>query len=118
MRPLTVPRISQTFPFWAIRMSIRPTFQFGCLTVDFSTACHVCVASSGLRSRGELTGRRLENAPEETANTKESAQARTFHGLNALSSSSPSIANATDGKCREITAFIEFSSTQSIPCFV
>jgi hypothetical protein len=45
-------------------------------------------------------------------------QARTFHGLNALSSSSPSIANATDGKCREITAFIEFPSTHSIPCFV
>ena len=45
-------------------------------------------------------------------------QARTFQGLKALSSSIPSIANATDGKCREITDFIEFSSTQSIPSFV
>ena len=42
----------------------------------------------------------------------------TFHGLNALSSASPSIANATAGKCREMIAFIEFSSTQSIPCLV
>jgi hypothetical protein len=44
-------------------------------------------------------------------------QARTFQGLKALSSSIPFIANATDGKCREITDFIEFSSTHSIPCF-
>ena len=41
-----------------------------------------------------------------------------FHGLKALSSSSPFIANATDRKCREITDFIEFSSTQSMPGFV
>jgi len=45
-------------------------------------------------------------------------QVLTFQGLKALSSSSPSIANATDGKCREMTDFIEFSSTHSIPSFV
>ena len=61
--------------------------------------CHWRQASSAMRSSG-------------------GPQARTFHALNALSSSSPSIANATDGKCRAITVFIEFSSTQSIPGFV
>jgi len=45
-------------------------------------------------------------------------EVRTFHGLNALSSSSPFIANATDGKCCEMTDFIEFRSTQSMPCLV
>jgi hypothetical protein len=46
------------------------------------------------------------------------AQAFTVHGLNALSSSNPSIANATDGKWRLMMRFIEFSSTQSIPSLV
>jgi hypothetical protein len=41
-----------------------------------------------------------------------------FQALKALSASSPSIAKATEGKWRKITAFIEPSSTQSIPSFV
>jgi hypothetical protein len=41
-----------------------------------------------------------------------------FQGLNALSSSIPSIAKAIEGKCREMTLFIELSSIQSIPSFV
>ena len=45
-------------------------------------------------------------------------QLRVFQGLNALSSSIPSSAKATEGKCRQMIDFIVFSSTQSIPAFV
>src|SRR5688572_29356197 len=67
------------------------------------TCCH-------LRTDRSSQVRYSRAAPDQPLKRLLTDQVRTFQGLKALSSSIPFIANATAGKCREITDFIEFSS--------